>query len=237
MTRIDAARSPPPGGHEVRCASSSAPASTASTAAWDAAQRGLSVALIDKGDFGGGTSFNNLKTLHGGLRSLQALNFAQMRLFIRERRALARIAAAPGAAAAVRGADRRAIRSAARWRCGSRWRSTTPWRAIATRASPIRALHLPASRDRVARRGLRLNPVDRARGRHRRRGLVRLPDAQHRSRDAVVPAVRGRCAARRPPTTSQAQRASCSENGRVIGVQRRRSADQRSLRRFAARWS
>jgi glycerol-3-phosphate dehydrogenase len=61
-------------------------------AAWDATLRGLSVALIDKGDFGGATSFNNLKTLHGGLRSLQSANFAQMRLFIRERRALARVA-------------------------------------------------------------------------------------------------------------------------------------------------
>jgi glycerol-3-phosphate dehydrogenase len=61
------------------------------TAAWDAAQRGLSVAIVDKDDFGAATSFNNLKTLHGGLRSLQALNFPQMRLFIRERRALARI--------------------------------------------------------------------------------------------------------------------------------------------------
>ncbi len=61
-------------------------------AAWDATLRGLSVALIDKGDFGGATSFNNLKTLHGGLRSLQSLNYPQMRLFIRERRALARVA-------------------------------------------------------------------------------------------------------------------------------------------------
>lgn len=61
-------------------------------AAWDAVLRGLSVALIDKDDFGSGTSFNNLKTLHGGLRSLQALNFRQMRLFIRERRTFARIA-------------------------------------------------------------------------------------------------------------------------------------------------
>lgn len=61
------------------------------TVAWDAAQRGLSVALIDKDDFGAATSFNNLKTLHGGLRSLQSFNFKQMRLFIRERRALARI--------------------------------------------------------------------------------------------------------------------------------------------------
>jgi glycerol-3-phosphate dehydrogenase len=59
--------------------------------AWDAAQRGLSVAIIDKGDFGAATSFNNLKTLHGGLRSLQALNVRQARLFIRERRALARV--------------------------------------------------------------------------------------------------------------------------------------------------
>src|SRR5262245_26541259 len=61
------------------------------TTAWDAAQRGLSVAVIDQDDFGSGTSFNNLKTVHGGLRSLAAGNLAQMRLFIRERRALARI--------------------------------------------------------------------------------------------------------------------------------------------------
>jgi glycerol-3-phosphate dehydrogenase len=59
--------------------------------AWDAAQRGLSVAIVDRQDFGGGTSFNSLKTLHGGLRSLQALDLPQMRRFIRERRALARI--------------------------------------------------------------------------------------------------------------------------------------------------
>jgi glycerol-3-phosphate dehydrogenase len=61
------------------------------TTAWDAAQRGLSVAIIDKDDFGAATSFNNLKTLHGGLRSLQMLNYRQMRLFIQERRAIARI--------------------------------------------------------------------------------------------------------------------------------------------------
>lgn len=60
-------------------------------AAWDAARRGLAVALIDRGDFGGATSFNSLKTLHGGLRSLQSLNLAQMRLFIRERRAMAQM--------------------------------------------------------------------------------------------------------------------------------------------------
>ncbi len=62
------------------------------TIAWDAAARGLSVAIVDRGDFGGATSFNSLKTVHGGLRSLQRAAFADMREFIRERRALSRIA-------------------------------------------------------------------------------------------------------------------------------------------------
>ncbi len=62
------------------------------TLAWDAAQRGLSVALIDQQDFGGGTSANSLKTVHGGVRALQTGNAAEMRLFVRERRALSRIA-------------------------------------------------------------------------------------------------------------------------------------------------
>ena len=39
--------------------------------AWDAALRGLSVALIERGDFGGATSANSLKTIHGGLRYLR----------------------------------------------------------------------------------------------------------------------------------------------------------------------
>ena len=62
------------------------------TVAWDAAQRGLSVAIIDREDFGAATSFNSLKTLHGGLRSLQRGSLPEMRDFIRERRALCRIA-------------------------------------------------------------------------------------------------------------------------------------------------
>ena len=62
------------------------------TLAWDATQRGLSVALIDRGDFGGGTSANSMKTVHGGVRALQTLNLAQVRFFVRERRALSRIA-------------------------------------------------------------------------------------------------------------------------------------------------
>jgi glycerol-3-phosphate dehydrogenase len=62
------------------------------TIAYDAAQRGLSVALIDRGDFGAATSFNHLKTIHGGLRYLQSADFRRMRESILERRAFARIA-------------------------------------------------------------------------------------------------------------------------------------------------
>lgn len=60
-------------------------------AAWDATQRGLAVALVDREDFGGGTSFNSAKTLHGGVRSLQSGNITELRLFVRERRALSNI--------------------------------------------------------------------------------------------------------------------------------------------------
>lgn len=61
-------------------------------AAWDAALRGLSVALIDKGDFGAATSANSLKIIHGGLRYLQQLDLHRMRQSIKERTILMRIA-------------------------------------------------------------------------------------------------------------------------------------------------
>lgn len=50
----------------------------------DAALRGLSVALVEQGDFGAATSHNTLKTVHGGLRYLQHLNFQRARTSIRE---------------------------------------------------------------------------------------------------------------------------------------------------------
>src|SRR5919198_1443559 len=62
------------------------------TIAYDAAQRGLSVALIERDDFGCGASFNHLRTIHGGLRYLQALDIRRARESVRERRTLARIA-------------------------------------------------------------------------------------------------------------------------------------------------
>ncbi|HZJ24335.1 MAG TPA: glycerol-3-phosphate dehydrogenase/oxidase [Anaerolineales bacterium] len=53
--------------------------------AWDAALRGLSVALIERGDFGSGTSQNSLKIIHGGLRYLQDGNLSRIRMMVRER--------------------------------------------------------------------------------------------------------------------------------------------------------
>lgn len=61
-------------------------------AAWDAALRGLSVAFIEKRDFGHATSANSLKILHGGLRYLQSADLRRMRDSIRERRAWMKIA-------------------------------------------------------------------------------------------------------------------------------------------------
>jgi glycerol-3-phosphate dehydrogenase len=60
--------------------------------AYDAAQRGLSVALVERDDFGSGSSFNHLRTIHGGLRYLQSMDIARARESIRERRTTARIA-------------------------------------------------------------------------------------------------------------------------------------------------
>src|SRR5437867_12978971 len=62
------------------------------TIAYDAAQRGLSVALVEADDFGSGTSFNHLRTIHGGLRYLQALDIRRARESVRERHTMARIA-------------------------------------------------------------------------------------------------------------------------------------------------
>ena len=59
---------------------------------WDATQRGLKAALVEASDFGSGTSWNSLKTIHGGLRYLQSLDFKRMRQSIGDRRALLRIA-------------------------------------------------------------------------------------------------------------------------------------------------
>lgn len=61
-------------------------------AARDAAMRGLRVALVDKGDFGSGTSSRSSKLVHGGIRYLEQLDFGLVRQASRERGVLQRIA-------------------------------------------------------------------------------------------------------------------------------------------------
>ena len=58
----------------------------------DAAQRGLKVALFEKQDFGCGTTAGSTRLIHGGLRYLEMLDVRLVRLDLRERETLLRIA-------------------------------------------------------------------------------------------------------------------------------------------------
>ena len=58
----------------------------------DAAMRGLRVVLFERGDFGGGTTAASTRIVHGGLRYLEMLDFRLVRLDLRERETLLRIA-------------------------------------------------------------------------------------------------------------------------------------------------
>ena len=58
---------------------------TGTSAARDAALRGLSVALLEKNDFGSGTSSRSTKLFHGGLRYLEKFEFGLVREACRER--------------------------------------------------------------------------------------------------------------------------------------------------------
>lgn len=60
--------------------------------AYDAALRGLSVALIEKDDWGSGTSSASSKLIHGGLRYLENFEFSLVHHALAERRVLTRIA-------------------------------------------------------------------------------------------------------------------------------------------------
>lgn len=57
-------------------------------AARQAALEGLKVAILDKGDFGGATSANSLKVIHGGFRYLQSGDLPRLRMSQRETAAL-----------------------------------------------------------------------------------------------------------------------------------------------------
>lgn len=60
--------------------------------AWDAALRGLSVAILEKGDFAHAASANCFKIVHGGIRYLQHADIYRIRESSRERTAFLRIA-------------------------------------------------------------------------------------------------------------------------------------------------
>jgi glycerol-3-phosphate dehydrogenase len=56
--------------------------------AYDAALRGLKVALVERGDWGSATSSASSKLIHGGLRYLETFDFKLVRKALRERRSL-----------------------------------------------------------------------------------------------------------------------------------------------------
>lgn len=60
--------------------------------AYDAALRGLKVALVDKGDWASATSSASSKLIHGGLRYLETFDFKLVRKALKERKNLLRIA-------------------------------------------------------------------------------------------------------------------------------------------------
>ncbi len=60
--------------------------------AYEAASQGYSVALVEKGDFGAGTSSATSKLIHGGLRYLANFEFGLVRESLKERKTLENIA-------------------------------------------------------------------------------------------------------------------------------------------------
>lgn len=58
------------------------------TVAWDAALRGLDVALVEKDDFNHGTSSASSKLVHGGLRYLVNGEFRLVRESLKERKSV-----------------------------------------------------------------------------------------------------------------------------------------------------
>ena len=65
---------------------------TGAAIAYEAASRGLSVALFEKGDFSEATSAASSKLIHGGLRYLSNMEYGLVRESLRERKTMANIA-------------------------------------------------------------------------------------------------------------------------------------------------
>ena len=150
-------------------------------AAYDAAQRGLSVALVERGDFGAATSSNHFKTVHGGLRSAGRRPAAHAPVGDRAPRARPH-GAAPGGAARLPHADRTNA-DAQPGGVHGRLRN----RRLDRTRSERRAAARPAPAGRARARRRRMPPaISRPGSRecHQRGALVRLPDAARRPADA-----------------------------------------------------
>ncbi|NCA13877.1 MAG: FAD-dependent oxidoreductase, partial [Proteobacteria bacterium] len=65
---------------------------TGAGVAWDAASRGLRVAVVEKQDVASGTSSRSTKLLHGGLRYLQQADVILVREALHERGVIGRLA-------------------------------------------------------------------------------------------------------------------------------------------------
>src|SRR5947199_1383849 len=65
---------------------------TGAGVALDAASRGYSVALIERGDFACGTSSRSSKLVHGGLRYLQSFDLGLVREALLERQLMVKLA-------------------------------------------------------------------------------------------------------------------------------------------------
>src|SRR5689334_24252898 len=65
---------------------------TGAGVALDAASRGYSVALVERGDFASGTSSRSSKMIHGGLRYLRTYDFGLVRESLLERRLMLSLA-------------------------------------------------------------------------------------------------------------------------------------------------
>jgi glycerol-3-phosphate dehydrogenase len=125
-------------------------------AAYDAATRGLSVALVERGDFGSGLSANHQRTIHGGLRALESGRFGKTRRQIAERRTWARIA--PHFIRPLPflvGTYRFSKRSRLALRAGFR---VYDWLGRARNAGVVPELHLPRTRLESAATTRRLFP-------------------------------------------------------------------------------
>ena len=206
--------------------------------AWDATLRGLRVALIDRGDIGGGTSFNNAKTLHGGVRSLQGL---RARRAARVRARAARPAAhrpAPGAAADLRvaGPGHAHAQPARLHRLLPRLRPAGP---RSQRGRRSRAASRRAPRDPRPRRVSRARSAVRPGARHRRRRLAGRPDGARRARHAGLRQGGGREGrGRSRPTCAPIPRSSTAAASAASAASTWRPAGRaRPARRTSTRWT